>query len=652
MCGINGIVGFGLHPPNLELRQSATADPKVLRRYSTPLHSMNQALLHRGPDGRGVWEDEYISLGHTRLSVMDLTERSSQPMVSECGRYVLSYNGEIYNFKELRSAYAALGPWNSKSDTEVLLRLFSYLGTQSLSQLEGMFAFAIWDIKERKLILGRDPFGIKPLYYTLDRNNQRLLFSSEIKGLLAAGITPRANLRKVSQFLLAGALDFDDDTWFEDIYSVAPGTYLTFQNGNLSTSRYYDLSSRVNEAAQITIEDFYEQFTSRLRHVIKQMLTSDRKIGLHLSGGMDSSILALVASLYSRETLNTFTFGYRESDYDESMYAREVADVLGVSHSVSYLAAKEVPTLLSKTLLEHDEPFTSFRQLSHSKLYADFAHSGPTVILEGAGGDEIGAGYRAHLLGAFLDMLPKSGRSTSLEWLFQTETFRGLREEDRSALLASMMVGYSYPGIAASDGTIGTDPRLVSVDFRKKYDSYSNLYYKKPFKSYLRNQQFIDIIYAKLPRGLRYIDRASSAVGREARLPLLDCRLVELGLSASSSSKINESGVGRAYFREVASRLSSKYSSQIPALIGIKRSVADPQRDWIKRELSNYFQDVISSKACRERSIIDPEVFKKYFSEFNPSLKRQNSLILFQAFITEMWFQQVIDKPFREKSAS
>ena len=639
MCGISGIV----EPP----QESEDCSPWCSR----SIRAMNRSLYHRGPDGEGVWEDREIALGHTRLAVLDLTPAAAQPMHCPQGRYVLTYNGEVYNFAELRKTLNTVDSWRSSGDSEVVLRTLATYGEAGIEKLEGMFAFGLWDRKEKRLILARDRFGIKPLYYTFDECSGRLIFSSEIKGILASGLAPRANLNKVAQFLIGGALDYDNQTWFEGVYAVPPGAYLLFHQGKISIHRYYDLVSRVEGQGTIQGENFHHSFTERLSRIILQCLESDRPVGVHLSGGIDSSLVALVASHKSNAPLIGYSFGYEDPKFDESRFGCEVASALGMNHYTSILKPEEIPSLTKKVLLEEDEPFTSFRQLSHHKLYKDFQSGGPTVVLEGSGGDELGAGYRSHLIGAYLDRAVSSGEADAIRWLRGTHSFKGMPLKDFRLFIKNSLVAYKTPGLSASDGTASTDVSQLCSDFYQKFKGLE-LSYPHPFQSHLRNQQYLDIVYSKLPRGLRYIERASMSAGREARIPLLDHHLVELGIAANNEEKIDSHGVGRAFFRQLFN--TEEYLNPVlsKTLYGAKRSIADPQRIWIKNELNEYIRSVIESDACKSRGIVDSAAVTMALNTFNPSDMSSNSLKVFQPFITELWFQTFIDQPFLVPEAS
>lgn len=639
MCGISGIV----EPP----QNSEGASPW----YSRTIGAMNRSLHHRGPDGEGIWQERGIALGHTRLAILDLSTAANQPMHCPHSRYVLTYNGEVYNYSELRKELHETGAWNSSGDTEVVLRTLATYGDAGIEKLEGMFAFGLWDRIEKRLVLVRDRFGIKPLYYTFDSKNGRLIFSSEIRGIFAAGVAPRANLNKVAQFLVGGALDYDDQTWFQGIHSVPPGAFISFHNQKLSTHRYYDLVSRVQQQGSLKGEQFHQLFSQRVQQSISRCLQSDRPVGIHLSGGVDSSLIALIASHKSSVPLIAYSFGYEEPQYDESKFGREVASALGLSHHTSILKPEEIPYLTLKVLLEEGEPFTSFRQLSHHKVYKDFQSDGPTVVLEGSGGDELGAGYRAHLIGAYLDRVASCGEVEAMQWLRQTNSLRGMTSEEFELFLNHSLLAYRTPGLAASDGTASTDVTQLSADFYQKWKGLE-LRYPHPFESHLKNQQYLDIVYSKLPRGLRYIERASMSAGREARVPLLDHHLVELGIAASNEEKIAADGVGRAFFRSLFDSDTYSNPDLSKTLYGVKRSIADPQRSWMKNELIEYIQGVIASAACRERGILDSDRIIQTLNRFNPADPSSNSLTVFQPFITELWFQTFIDQPLLSSEAS
>ena len=369
---------------------------------SRQLLDLIQNIKHRGPDHTGIWYNENISLGNTRLKVVDLDEKSNQPFISRNKRYIMVFNGEIYNHNLLKKKFKIIT--KTQSDTEVIIELFSKIGEESFSLLDGMFSIAIFDNQERKLYLSRDPFGIKPLYYSF--KNNKFIFCSEIKGIISQKKKYTHNDHSIINFVKWGGLDHSNETWYKNIKNVRPGSTLIIDKKfSISEKKYYFFSDNVKNK-KIDQDNIPLQFKTLLKKSVKDQSKTVRSIGTNLSGGVDSSILTLFLKDNKKE-INTYTFGYNEKKYDERKYAKKVSSKLNLKNFTSICSSKDINKHFINTLIMEDEPFSSFRQVSHHKLYEDFKNDGSTVILEASGGDEIGAGYTGFLWPLYLDQLKK-----------------------------------------------------------------------------------------------------------------------------------------------------------------------------------------------------------------------------------------------------
>lgn len=615
MCGIVGVIGSYDH---------------------IRFERMVDILSHRGPDARNIFRDENCILGHTRLKVIDTSDYANQPMVSACGNYIIVFNGEIYNYKDIRRSLDV--KLYTNSDTEVLLYAYIKWDESCLGRLNGMFSFAIWDRKKQKLFAARDRFGIKPFYYYHDL--ERFIFASEIKAILKAGIARVPNYHAIYDFMRWGAIDHSERTWFKNVYSLPQGYCLSMKNGFVRIRRYWSLTDIVDEKENPAEEGIVEEFTYLLEDSIKLQMVADRRVGINLSGGVDSSVLTVLASRL-RDDITTYTFGYDEHQYDERPFAKEVAGIVGVENYTSLLTAEDVERYFLRVLIAEDEPFTSFRQLSHHKLYSDYKTTGSTVVLEGSGGDEIGAGYIGFLWSWYLDLINEKGPEIGMMQFSHEADLLGMNLDDKLAFALGSAANYSQYGICTSDGIPFVNPDVLHERFVRDYATdFPN--YEKPFKSNLRNAQFIEMFYTKLPRGLRYVERASSSAGREARVPLLDPRIVAIGFKAPNKSKILN-GQFRKFMKESIRNILPNEITRVN-----KRTVADPQRDWIKGQIVYLFDDILNSRTFREREIFNVETTRVHFEKFKQK-KKMNSLGVFQFFITEMWFRVYIDTDFYQQ---
>jgi len=354
---------------------------------------MVATLHHRGPDDRGVFVDGFAGLGHTRLSIIDLSSAGHQPMHSACGRYVLSFNGEIYNFRELRKRLEGLGStFRGHSDSEVLLEAFIAWGVDAFPQLEGMFAFALLDRSERKLFVVRDPFGIKPLYYA--RLPHGLVFGSEVKALLASGRLDRKLDRGALHEYLYYGNALGEGSLFDGVSKLLPGHYLTVDESGIQDTLYHSIYDCD------PIADDLDTATARTRQLLDEAvaghLISDVPVGVFLSGGIDSSAITALASAHYGGTLKTYSVGF---DFDRGVnelpVARKVAEHFGTDHNELQVAGGNLPDVIEKLVHCHDEPFGDAADIPLYLLCQELRGS-VKVILQGDGGDEIFAGYRRY----------------------------------------------------------------------------------------------------------------------------------------------------------------------------------------------------------------------------------------------------------------
>jgi asparagine synthase (glutamine-hydrolysing) len=512
MCGIFGIVDRS------ELGMGMRAVERAV-----------DLLQERGPDDRGLWEDDGVVLGHTRLSVMDPSAAGHQPMVSEDGRVAVTFNGEIYRFWELRAELEERGHgFRSRTDTEVILRGYQEWGRDLVDRIDGMFALGIWDGRSRELLLVRDRFGKKPLFWT--RSGGTLAFASMLRPLVACGIaTPEIALEKLREFLFFNYV-IGPDSILRGVRSLPPGSQLSFRDGRVEIRRYWDLADAMPEPVENPDE---EEFEALVNDAVRARLVSDVPLGIFLSGGVDSSLVTALAQRESDTPLRTFTIGFDEPSYDERASARVVAERLGTTHEELVFRAEDVAELLPEITCSADHLLADQSLLPLTKL-AIAAKRRVKVVLTGDGGDELAAGYptyralpaaRAytrlvpedarHWLGELSTHLPTSWKkmgATSVLSRFLLATRGGVdrahaswravwQHEELDALLRGRGAGVaewrSYgSGRSASEGWTPLQRAL-----------YADV-----------STWLVDSILAK-------VDRATMATGLEARSPLLDSRL-------------------------------------------------------------------------------------------------------------------------------
>ena len=394
MCGVAGLIGPG-----------AVSRQEAVRR-------MNAIQRSRGPDDEGLFVEPQVVLGHVRLAILDLTSAGHQPMTTPDGRFTLVYNGEIYNYLELQDELGGRETFQSRTDSEVLLRAYARWGAGCLDRLRGMFAFAIWDRQEQAVFLARDRFGIKPLYYA--RHGDRWLFASEIKALLAGGVEPHPDSAVIAEYLCTSLYDHQEETFFSGIRRLLPGHCLTIRaDGRLDgPHRYYDLPSRVRPL-HVPFEEAKERLLVLLREAIRLHLRADVPVGINLSGGIDSSVLlALAAEDPGRvRQLRAFTIDYSGTAYAERPWVEQLLERFPVPCTFTAMTDEACAAAIPAMVWSQDEPFGGVPTVSWSSLYQEARSQRVPVLLDGSGVDDCFAGYRANVLRALARRMQGSPRA-------------------------------------------------------------------------------------------------------------------------------------------------------------------------------------------------------------------------------------------------
>ena len=547
MCGIAGIVAS---------RDSAVSDGGILL-------AMRDVQRHRGPDAAGVYLTDGVALAHRRLSIIDLAH-GQQPMVDAAAGLALVYNGELYNFDSLRIELQAAGmTFTSRSDTEVLLRAWQHWGTECLTRLRGMFAFAIWDMLDRRIYLARDHTGIKPLHYAFTRTG-KLVFASELKGVLAhPGVTRDIDPQALEDYLAFGYVP-DPKCIFGGIYKLPPGHWLSWRAGESRpvAHQYWDVPFAVDP--ELELEEASAQLRSLLDQSVASQMVSDVPLGAFLSGGVDSS--AVVASMcrVAGTTVNTCSIGFGPAAFDESAYARQVAARLGTRHIEERVDAADYQLLDTLAGL-YDEPFADSSALPTFRV-CQLARKHVTVALSGDGGDEDFAGYRRYRLHAWESAvrarLPLGLRKSlfgSLGYMYPKADWvpRPLRAKTTLSALARDDVAAYYHSVSTTPAALRK--QLYSRAFTRDLQGYSALAVlrahaaRAPTEHPLLLAQYLDF-KTWLPGDiLTKVDRASMAHSLEVRVPLLDHRLVEWASSLPPGLKLH--GVtGKYVFKKALER--------------------------------------------------------------------------------------------------
>lgn len=522
--------------------------PDALRLVGT----MCDRLRHRGPDARGTWSDpaSQIAMGHLRLSIIDLSDAGSQPMASADGRYVIVFNGEVYNYEELRKELSDY-PFHSKTDTEVVIAAWARWGQASLDRMIGMFAFAVWDSHERTLVAVRDRFGVKPLLYAALPDGS-LVMASEIKALHAAGVSVEPDQIAWASYLARGVSDLPDHTFWTGISSVSAGCIVRWSPGTPpTTQRWYDLAAHVGpEFDQRDRSVVASEYLELLRDSVRLRFRSDVPVGINLSGGLDSSILfGLVQAVRGCDSdVKVFSFATGDERYDELPWVEMM--IAGSQHQLvpCLLRASDVPALADRISSAVDEPFGGVPTLAYATLFQRARDEGVIVLLDGQGLDEQWGGYDY----------------------------------------------YRHPSGPAAVVQGGVDPAMrpdcLDAEFAVLASQGG---FASPFGSRVRDLQFRDLTATKIPRALRYNDRVSMAASTELREPFLDHRLVELALRQPDDRKISGE-TGKVMLRELATQIVPDTVRTAP-----KRALQTPQREWLRGDLATWANDRIEAAFTR-----------------------------------------------------
>lgn len=616
MCGIAGILDFG----------GAEIDPRQI-------DLMNNSLRHRGPDDGGVYCDGAVGLGNRRLSIFDTSAEGHQPMMSASGRYIMTFNGSVYNWPEIRDRLK-FDNWHSQSDTESMLEAYSELGLGFLPLLNGIFAFAIWDREERELLLVRDRVGIKPLF--LGTHGNRLVFASEAKAIAVAGNPIAPNEDCIWDFLRWGLIDHDRDTFFKDIHHLEPGTWMKVRaNGQISEGRYWDLVEVVGSQSAISVDDAVEQYADGLRQSISLNCRSDVPVCGFISSGVDSTILLSYMAQSSIRNLKAYTYDFSSGDAGELEGARELAGLFDVDYDSAILQADEVPAYLEKAMWHEEYPITSIRVLAYLKLYERARADGYIVVLDGSGGDQIGGGFQHYWLSIVMDRMVKDGPGAGVDLFHQFMDLYDVPSEQRLERLLGCMAATLTPGVSTQDGVPFVRPEFFSKGFMGRHQGRQPTY-NRPFDTNLLNYQYVDLTFHNQRRVLRMNDRTSMAVACEQREPVLDHNLIELGFRSVADARVKGTEQ-RHYMREAARNLLPEKYLRKP-----KQSIVDPQRKWLKEELRDWAGDAIHSEALASAGILDIDSVKTEFANYCAyEGTPPTSFHIFQFINMALWYDKI-----------
>ena len=619
MCGIVGFSG----PPN-----------------STRINAALNIISHRGPDGFSSYEDEYISLGHVRLSIIDI-KMGDQPMHSEDGRYVIIFNGEIYNYQELKKKLLENGrTLKTNSDTEVLLYWMIDYGVNGLLDLNGMFSFALWDRLKRKLILARDRLGMKPLYYCIHQNH--IYFASEIKALLNLGIKAKADFSTIFEFVTFQNI-YSNSTFFEGISKLPAASYMALDSeGAISINEYWKYSSS-DSGYSLSHNEIVEKYSLILNKSINRHMISDVPVGVFLSGGIDSSLVAKHAASFSSGSINAFTGAFNEgSYYDERSASRVIAGSIGAISNEIVINQSDFASEIGRVIYHLDEPTLGTGALPQF-LVSKMASQHVKVSLTGHGGDETFAGYQVNRVFAFKESLFNKDPISAFRLL-------KMPISELSRFLYFLLYPIVNPEVGHGSyimhpqnirASILTNEFLYSVGSYEPLDELTNI-----VKSEKTVGESLTRLYLKtyLPTLFMQEDKVSMAHSLESRMPLCDNELLDFSLSLSLTQKMNN-GELKSIPRSVAKLLLPDMILRQP-----KRGFPTPYHLWFKTgKTKEIIEDLLLSPRTRSRNIfkygyLQSLIKKNRESNTSNLFDYERASKIYSIAIIELWFRTFIDQ--------
>jgi asparagine synthase (glutamine-hydrolysing) len=627
MCGISGFVNFTSESPSLSL-----------------VKRMTEAISYRGPDDFGVEIIENCALGNTRLTVIDLSKKGHMPMWDREKRFCITYNGEIYNFQKVKVDLERRGyHFRSNSDTEVILNLYKEYGEKCVKKLSGMFAFAIWDRKKRELFIARDQFGIKPFHYFI--NDKVFIFGSEIKAVLIHPEVKKAiNPTALSHYFSLGfGCIASPETIFHGIYKLPPGHCALLSDKKLTIKKYWDISDR--KMTDISLSEAVLEVRRLLEQDVRMQMVSDVPLGVFLSGGIDSSLMAAIAQKNSNKRVKTFSIGFTDREFDESQYARQAASYLKTDHYHKHFRKKELFDTLPRVIDKLDEPLADASILP-TYLLSEFTRRKVTVALSGDGGDELFAGYPtyiAHKMAGYMNFLPK--------WVLG-----GVGVLGELGGLGTLPIFKHSPNLS-SRYKIGRFINGLDRDLTRQYINFMGPMTLEDKRRLLTHDEEMALPYVKkLMKGvdkfdrqslLQYLDlkvylgedclvkadRASSYNSLEVRVPFLTPKMAELIFSLPSSYHLHNFTL-KYLLKKAAEGYLPEHIINRP-----KKGFGIPVHIWLRTKLRKELEFLLSGKIIRKQGLFDSNYVNQLVNE-HMSGKVDHRMVLWNLFVFEKWYEK------------
>lgn len=626
MCGFTGFIS--VESSNLKDR----------------LISMINTLAHRGPNDQDFWLQAGVGLAHRRLSILDLSSDGRQPMLSPSGRYVIVYNGEVYNFEEIRSLLSGI-TWRGHSDTEVILAAIETWGLEAaLEKFIGMFAFALWDKHTSTLHLVRDRLGIKPLYYGW--SEKTFLFGSELKALAAwPNFKGKINHDALALFLRHNYVPAPYSI-YDNIYKLPQGHFISITTENtIPQPKAYWSAQNVIETATAfngSWKEAMEQLESLLKNAIRLRMIADVPLGAFLSGGLDSSTVVALMQSMSSKPVRTFSIGFNENGYNEAEHAKEVARHLDTEHTEYYVTANEAMEVIPKLSTIYDEPFAASSQIP-MYLVSQLAKQNVTVALSGDGGDELFAGYNRYMwandiwnkthriprylrqkIAAVINFLPPHAWNR----FFKLFAFQYALPTDKIYKLANILESKTENDVYRNLVCHWNDVQSVVLGVQK--DALNNHLIADQISNFTERMMFLDLMTYLPDEVLVKVDRATMATGLETRVPLLDHRVVEFAWQLPLSFKLKD-GQGKYLLRQILYRYVPKQLVERP-----KMGFSVPIDTWLRGSLRSWAEDLLNPQRLKAEGFFHESVItKKWIEHVSGKRNWHNqlwSILMFQAW--------------------
>jgi asparagine synthase (glutamine-hydrolysing) len=633
MCGLTGFFIFNKSMDRNKLIKN--------------LNEMTATLIHRGPDAQNIWinNQNTLGLGHTRLSIRDLTSLGNQPMLSSCGRYVIVYNGEIYSHSELKEELIKEGvQFKSTTDTEIILESISKFGfKETLLKLNGMFAMAVYDKKEDKLFLTRDRIGIKPLYWGKIENN--FFFGSELKSIKKFfGFKNILNKIAINYFIKWGFITAPLSI-YKNVYKLKPGEFIVVDNNiNITKNKYWVLDENIKnqdlKKSNINSKEYLNRLENLIEDSVRKTLVSDVPVGCFLSSGIDSSVITYFANKNSKKKIKTFSIGFLESEFNESEDAKKIANYIGTEHHNIYFSKQDVISHFDALDEIYDEPFADSSQLPTS-LISEYSKKSVSVILSGDGGDELFGGYnrytepfkRIHNLdfkSKLIKIMNKLSDSNleKIERLFLVPNIKG-----RVRAYNKENPGKTYISLLAMFQDLNDILKSEYLEDISNFDQFND-----SIKNYFEKFMYFDTMSYLPDDILTKVDRASMHYSLEVRVPLLDHRIVEFAWSLPCEYKLNINKQKIILRDLLEKKIPKKLTSKKKIGFGI------PIDNWLRTILlskCNYFLD---KERIEKFGILKSDFVKELWDDhkdekFNYGYKLWN-IIMFQKWLDKNYISR------------